>query len=693
MHLHQHPALRQLLLAVLILCARSAHAVLDPPDLRCASVLPSGDVQISWVAPADPDNLFQEYQVYQSNFAGGPYTQVGSIPVYGLSSWTHVGAGADTGQRFYYMVTVTVEPPPNASLPSDTLASMFLDVGQSSPLGSATLDWTLLHQPPLPTSAAEVQVQMEHPIGTWTTIASLPNTEDDLDHLIDICDDSLTFRIRLQDQLGCISFSNLDGDQFEDVTAPTPPLMVNLSVDTATGQTVLDWDPSPEGDTQGYIIVLVANGGNVIVDTIYGQATTTYVWAGSDAWAGPESYTVAAFDTCYSGNPPAPNTSATRPAHTTVFASTTYDKCAAAIEVSWTPYGGWTVANYELYCRIDNGPPFLLATLGPGASAFLHEAVAPFRTYCYVVKAVGGTPGQASLSNKACRTTSYPPVPQSVYVSNVTVDAPDVVQVTATADAATSAGAYHIERSNNGEPWVEVALLPGTTPLPITYVDTDVQTAERSYMYRVLVDDSCGAPGPVSNIGTSILLVAEASLDGVNRLRWNGYAQWAGSSAGFNIYRSIADGPFVLIASNPAGLWEYADNVNPYIASNGRFCYFVEEMEAGNPSGANAISVSNVACAVQPEAVWVPNAFIAGGVNDRFQPVVAFVDVKGYQLTIYNRWGQEIWSTDDRNEGWKGMVNGVYVPQGVYAYYCGFFNGAGQKFEERGTVTFLCCPD
>ena len=49
-------------------------------------------------------------------------------------------------------------------------------------------------------------------------------------------------------------------------------------------------------------------------------------------------------------------------------------------------------------------------------------------------------------------------------------------------------------------------------------------------------------------------------------------------------------------------------------------------------------------------------------------------------------------STADVNEPWNGQINGNYVPQGVYAYYVAVFNGAGKKFEERGTVTFLCCP-
>ena len=71
------------------------------------------------------------------------------------------------------------------------------------------------------------------------------------------------------------------------------------------------------------------------------------------------------------------------------------------------------------------------------------------------------------------------------------------------------------------------------------------------------------------------------------------------------------------------------------------------------------------------------------------KPVIAFVDVKGYELTIINRWGQEIWTTNDPDMAWKGLVDGSYVPQGMYAYYCAFQNGAGRKYEERGTVTFL----
>ena len=152
----------------------------------------------------------------------------------------------------------------------------------------------------------------------------------------------------------------------------------------------------------------------------------------------------------------------------------------------------------------------------------------------------------------------------------------------------------------------------------------------------------------------------------------------------------------VLLPFGAAYFLSYAfRNVNALIASNGRFCYYVEAFEIGNATGIDAVSTSNTACAIQPEAVWVPNAFNPSSTvpeNTVFKPVVAFVDVKGYEFIIFNRWGQQIWTTTDVNEPWRGQVNDNFVPQGVYAYYVAVFNGAGKKFEERGTVTLLCCP-
>lgn len=667
--------------------------VLAPPDLRCTSVDLSGNVTLTWLVPTDPNGVFQSYEVFRATTLGGSYVNVATVTPYITTSHTDVGAGANTAARYYFVKTVSLTG--DTSIASDTLATIFLNVGQSAPPGSAALDWNLPHNPALLSASQDAIIAWEFPLVIWQDLDTVPYLTHHYAQVISVCDDSLTYRISIADDAGCTSYSNFNGDVFADVTAPSPPVITSVSVDTTTNQTVFQWQPSPEGDTYGYIVVIVVGSNNVIVDTVFGQNNTTFEWASSDAASDAESWTVAAIDSCYHGTPPAPNTSAASSAHTTVHTSLWYDRCNSDVRITWSHYVGWPVDNYELYVQVDNGPLALLGTFQPTATTFLHQAVDPFRQYCYVVKAIATTPGLSSLSNKACLFTAYPDVPQWNYLRVATVAEHDHIVVIDSVDSSAPARRYHLQRTNNGGPWEEIATQPGGPGHLRVFDDLDVETDGRSYTYRVVVDDSCGVEAITSNIGTSINLVVEAGQDGIDRLRWNGYSDWAGGVTGYRVYRSIADGDFQLLTVNPSGQWELDDDVNSYIATTGKFCYYVEAVEGANPSGINATSVSNIACAIQQEAVWIPNAFIQGttGKNSNFKPVVAYVDVKGYELIVYNRWGQEIWNTTDPNEGWYGIVDGNYVPQGVYAYYCAVLNGAGKKYEQRGTVTFLCCQE
>jgi len=68
-------------------------------------------------------------------------------------------------------------------------------------------------------------------------------------------------------------------------------------------------------------------------------------------------------------------------------------------------------------------------------------------------------------------------------------------------------------------------------------------------------------------------------------------------------------------------------------------------------------------CAVIPN-VFTPNN---DGRNDRFE-VLMTCPVRRYHLRIYNRWGQQIFTTHNPAESWDGIVNGVMADKGVYVY-------------------------
>lgn len=69
--------------------------------------------------------------------------------------------------------------------------------------------------------------------------------------------------------------------------------------------------------------------------------------------------------------------------------------------------------------------------------------------------------------------------------------------------------------------------------------------------------------------------------------------------------------------------------------------------------------------------LFVPNAFSpdGDGINEVFIPLVAGLKEPGYRFLIFDRWGQELFSTESMGEGWNGNFgNGDPAPVGVYVW-------------------------
>ena len=85
----------------------------------------------------------------------------------------------------------------------------------------------------------------------------------------------------------------------------------------------------------------------------------------------------------------------------------------------------------------------------------------------------------------------------------------------------------------------------------------------------------------------------------------------------------------------------------------------------------------------------VPNAFTPGrfGLN-------SVVNVRGFGITkmnwrIYNRWGQLIFQSTSKREGWDGTFKGKLQPIDVYAYTLDAELSDGKKIRKTGDITLL----
>ncbi len=85
-----------------------------------------------------------------------------------------------------------------------------------------------------------------------------------------------------------------------------------------------------------------------------------------------------------------------------------------------------------------------------------------------------------------------------------------------------------------------------------------------------------------------------------------------------------------------------------------------------------------------------PNAFSPNGdrLNDKYKAKVCQSIVE-FRATIYNRWGQKLYSWTDPYDGWDGTFNGKPVKQGVYFVNVVAKGADGHEYHIRRDVNLL----
>ena len=97
---------------------------------------------------------------------------------------------------------------------------------------------------------------------------------------------------------------------------------------------------------------------------------------------------------------------------------------------------------------------------------------------------------------------------------------------------------------------------------------------------------------------------------------------------------------------------------------------------------------------IKPEIrYYIPNAFTPNfdGINDFFLGTGVFGGITNFNMTIWNRWGELIYETEDPFEGWNGRKKNVgsMSPQGVYVYITTFTGPRGEPYKLKGFATLL----
>jgi gliding motility-associated-like protein len=134
-------------------------------------------------------------------------------------------------------------------------------------------------------------------------------------------------------------------------------------------------------------------------------------------------------------------------------------------------------------------------------------------------------------------------------------------------------------------------------------------------------------------------------------------------------------------------LWLNSSSIaDPVTTPLGDIRYIVT---ATNDAGCKDMDTVNVK--VNPKSdIYIPSAFTPNndGLNDIFKPYLS-MQYKVLAFTIYNRWGQPIFSTTIRDKGWDGRINGLLQDAGLYVWMLRVSDKEKREVEKHGTLMLI----
>ncbi|TCD10212.1 T9SS type B sorting domain-containing protein [Pedobacter frigidisoli] len=140
-------------------------------------------------------------------------------------------------------------------------------------------------------------------------------------------------------------------------------------------------------------------------------------------------------------------------------------------------------------------------------------------------------------------------------------------------------------------------------------------------------------------------------------------------------------------------LWEFGDGfTSTDLSPTHRYQIdgiFKIKLTAFSKNGCSTSIIQGDLLVKKEASIFVPNAFSPNGdgVNDNL--VVGITNLKKYRIQIYNRYGNQIFFTDNIFDNWKGDFKGNQLPVGVYYYVISGTNLSENSVRYSGSITLI----
>ncbi len=227
-----------------------------------------------------------------------------------------------------------------------------------------------------------------------------------------------------------------------------------------------------------------------------------------------------------------------------------------------------------------------------------------------------------------------------------------------------------------------VTPINGNSPYSYSWNTVPIQTTQTATglcegNYQVIVNDASGYADTV--ITTILQPIAITANAGTNITILSGSSTLLNASGGNTYSWSPSTGLSCTTCANPLA--------SPLITTD--YCVTVTDTNSCTDSACIRVTIE-IQCPSNNN-FSVPNAFSPN--NDGHNDVLKLDGWKNcvteFTFSIYDRWGEKVFESDDPAKGWDGVFKGKFMDPGVFVYYINATTLDGEKIFKKGNISLI----
>jgi hypothetical protein len=389
--------------------------------------------------------------------------------------------------------------------------------------------------------------------------------------------------------------------------------------------------------------------------------------------------------------------------------------CRNEVSLSWNPYINMLdeLDYYKIFYRIKGHPSSFFTLFdsikGTHISARFEE-VKPSNIICYnarflengttyefVIQAVNKTRTLFSYSNIVEYKTGFQPnSPVSVNITGVSVIDDEYISIDINTDIfPIPFHNLYLSRRVESDPSLTFNLIDSTESSSLNqyrFTDKSVDQHSGLYYYMAVAENKCKA-SDTSNVLSNIFL-SGFRVEGVEyKDSVFFFHEEVSPFDTYELLRLVGGKKHIITDALTVQYSKCLVDIEPFMEEGAIIHY---QVRSQNDCFSNILTIEH-----EPQVIF-PNAFYPQSIgieNRTFYPIIKFASEADYLFIIYNRWGQELYSSvlppvyGDYNNPqgrWDGTFQGQECPSGFYAYKIRYsFNGGSGKYSTSGSFMLV----